>query len=399
MMRKEAAAVLFVIGVLLFLLASGCARPRSLSELGDDALDSGQGYQSVLFWHVKVLDRTGTIGSRPRFLIYRPSKQGENNFDKPVPEPLAVKGEWTKQDGALVFDAMVFAAARPDTYLFKDVAFFLYTEYVPNYYGGRSQERDVTFTVPFSRVCALDASKLFYLGEVVIEFLKEQKAGYSYHVSLVRDDNDFQDAVKQFRESYPGLFKRFNKTADTPSCKVLFMENFSSNTQGWALSTGDRRASSSFSGGKYLVQSENDGCHWAGITPSFDQPHDFDVELVSEAKSKADALGHGLSLGVDRENIYNFLTTGNGEAKVELYRNGESQPDPVPGKAVASGKPSETMTTRQKIEARGDTLRYFVNDQYVGEIKNELAGNGWFLGLAVCGKQRVEFDQLKLIEQ
>lgn len=394
--RNVGAAVLFV--VVSSLLFSGCARPRSLSELGEDALDRGQGYESVLFWHVKVLDRTGTISSRPRFLIYRPGPD-DKNFEKPAPEPVVVKGEWTKQDGVSVFDAMVFAAAKPETYLFKDVSFFLYTEYVPNYYGGRSQERDMTFTVPLSRVCAVEPGKLFYLGEVTVEFLKEEKTGYTYRVSLAREDNDLHGVVKQFRESYPGLFKQFNKTVDTPSCKALFIENFAANKYGWTVSPGDKRVFSHFSDGKFLIQSKSDGCHWAGIVPSFDKPRDFDIELVSAAKSKADALGHGLSFGLDRENAYAFFISGMREAKVELYRNGEPQSEPVLVKEVAASKPAETMTNRQKIEVRGDMLRYSVNGQYVGEIKNELEGKDWFLGLAVCGKQTVEFDQLKLIEQ
>jgi hypothetical protein len=147
------------------------------------------------------------------------------------------------------------------------------------------------------------------------------------------------------------------------------------------------------------MQSKNDECHWAGITPSFDRPQNFYIELVSTGKSKADAQGFGLAVGNDRDNAYNFLVGGNGQAKVDLYKNGEFQPALIPWKDVAAGKASATIVSRQKIEARGDILRYFVNDEYVGEIKNEFEMKDWFLGLAVCGKQTVAFDQLRLIER
>jgi hypothetical protein len=398
--KKLYGPALLVILSLLALIA-GCARPRSLSMLDDDVLSRDQGYESIVFWRVKVLDKTGTIKSRPRFSIFRPGpvKQEEHSFDKPIPEPAAVKGEWTKQDGNSVFEAMVFAASKPEEYLFKDVTFPLYTDYVPNYYTGRYEEREVTFTVPLSRVCTIPTGKLVYLGEISIEFLKEDRAGYAYRVHIVQENNDFNDAVKQFREAYPGLFRRFNKTVDSASWKVLFIENFVMNKNAWTVPAGDKHVFSELSDGKYLMQSKNDECHWSGIMPSFDRPQNFDIELVSTGKSEADAQGFGLAVGNDRDNAYNFLVGGNGQAKVELYKNGELQPALIPWKDVAAGKASETMVSRQKIEARGDILRYFVNDEYVGEIKNEFEMKDWFLGLAVCGRQTVAFDQLRLIER
>ncbi len=398
LLRKRRRVLIFSAVLVVLVLTSGCGRPRSLSMLEEDALNHGQGFESVVFWRVKVVDRTGTITSRPRFSIYRPrlSKEGTPDFDRLVPEQTTVNGEWTKQDGVSVFEGMVVAASKPEQYLFKNIAFFLYTDYLPNYFTGRYEERDVDFTAPLGRLCTVPPGKLVYLGEFLIEFLKQQKIDYFYRVTLVQEDKGHSDAIKQFREAYPGLFKRFNKSVDPAVWKILFVDNFNANETAWTVPAGDKKVYAGFENGKYIIQSRNDECHWAGITPSFDRPRDFDIELVSSGAAKADVQGHGLALGSDRDNAYHFLVAGDGEAKIELYKNGDPQPAPVIGKESNAEK---APVNRQKIEARGDALRYYLNDRFIGEIQNELDMKTWYLGLAVCGKQTVEFDQLKLIER
>ena len=403
MMLKKAVHFTICVAVLMFFASvTGCARPSSLSELDDDVLSSEKGFESVVFWRVRVIDKTGTITSRPRFAIYRPrhTKEGATDFDERIFDSLTVEGDWSKQEGLPTFETMVFAASKADEYLFQDVSFFLYTDYPPNYWsGGRSIEKDVFFTVPLNRLCTIPRGRLVYLGEISIEFLKEERAGYSYRVHFVQDTADFHDAVKQFRESYPGLFKRFNRTVDTGSWKVLLIEHFAANDNGWTIPTGDKRVSADFKKGKYILQSSDEGCHWAGITPSFEKPGDFDIELAGMANMKDDTQGYGLALGNDRDNAYNFLVSGSGQAKAELYKNGEPQPEHTPWKDGADGKTPETTVNRLKLEVRADILKYYVNGRYIGEIKNELDMKDWFIGLAVCGRQTVSFDQLTLTER
>lgn len=400
LLRKKRSVIVFITVLAALALASGCARPRSLSVLDEDALNRGQGFASVVFWRVKILDNTGTINSQPRFSIYRPdhSMQEGQNFDKPIPEHTEVNGEWTKRNGISVFEGMVVAASKPEQYLFKNVIFFLYTDYLPNYFTGRYEERDVVFTVPLSRLCTVPSGKLVYLGEITIEFLKEEKTGYSYRVNFAQESTDFDDAAKQFRKAYPGLFKQFSRSVEPVSWKLLLVDNFKTNENAWTV-PAEKHVHAGFSNGKYIMQSKNDECHWAGITPSFGRPHDFDIELTSARTTKADGEWRGLALGSDRENVYNFLFTGSGQAKIELYKNGDSQPALVTGEQGAVGRASDASVTRQKLEARDDMLRYYLNDSFIGEIKNELDLKTWYLGLAVCGKQTVEFDQFKLIER
>jgi hypothetical protein len=400
-LRKKRGVIVFIAVLTVLVLTSGCTRPGSLLVLDEDAFNRERGFESVVFWRLKVLDKTGTVSSRPRLSIYRPglSKKGGPDFDKPIPEHAEVNGEWTKRNGIPAFEGMVVAASKPEQYLFKNITFFLYTDYLPNYFTGGYEERDVDLTVPLSRLCTIPPGKLVYLGEMVIEFLKEDKAGYSYRVSFVQEVTDSDDAAKQFREAYPGLFKRFNRSVEPVSWKVLLVENFNANENAWTVPAGDKHVYAGFSNGKYSIQSKNDECHWAGTTPSFDRPHDFDVELASASTSKANGEGHGLALGSDRENAYNFLISRSGQAKIELYKNGDPQPTLVTGVEGAVGEASDNRVIRQKVEARGDMLRYYLNGRYVGEIKNELDLKTWYLGLAVCGRQTVELVEFKHVER
>lgn len=81
------------------------------------------------------------------------------------------------------------------------------------------------------------------------------------------------------------------------------------------------------------------------------------------------------------------------------YRNGEARAEPILWKEAPVEKADGNTASRQKVEMRGETLRYLVNDQVVGELKNALDLKEWFLGVTVCGKQTVEFSKLRVIER
>ncbi len=57
--------------------------------------------------------------------------------------------------------------------------------------------------------------------------------------------------------------------------------------------------------------------------------------------------------GNNRESI-SFIVSGRGQAKVELYRNGET-PALMPWMDSPSGKTDRILTNRRKIEVCGDT--------------------------------------------
>jgi hypothetical protein len=397
------ALIMAVMIACVLLSLAGCAPHRALSELDDDVLYTEKGYASVVFWRLRVQDKTGTISSRPRIAIYR-SKNTEDvtqRFDSGTRETLMVPGSWTKQEGLSQFNSPVFTAARPDEYLFRDIDFFLYTGRQPSYWAtGRPEDKDIYFTVPLHRRCTVPAGKLVYLGEIVVDFLKEERSGYSYQVNVIQDEADQNNATKEFREAYPGLFKRFNKTVEKAPWKVTLVEQFASNGNGWSVPAADKHVRAQFKDRKYMVQSKNDDCHVAGIAPTFGWPQQFDLELVSTRTSDSvNAQDHGFLFGPDRDNGYHVLVSATGQARVELYKDGEARSVPIPEHGPAAGTSAQRTVNRQRMEVRGDVLRYYLDDQFIGEIKNEFDMKAWSFGLTVCGRQTVVFDQLTLIEQ
>jgi hypothetical protein len=402
--RKEIGVLIMTVMIASILLSSAaCAPHRALSELDDDVLYTEKGYESIVFWRLRVQDKTGTISSRPRMAIYhsKDTKEMAQRFDSRTGETLMVDGGWTKQEGLSRFDSLVYTAARPDEYLFKEINFFMYTVRHPNYWSaGRSEEQDIYFTVPLHRRCTVPAGKLVYLGEIVVDFLKEEKSRYSYRVSVIQDETDLNNATKEFREAYPGLFKRFNKTVEKAAWKVYLVDQFASNENGWAVPASDKHVHAQFRDKKYMIQSKNDDCHVAGMSPSFGWPQQFDLELVSARTSDGvNAQDHGFLFGPDRDNGYYVLVSATGQARIDLYKEGEVRSAPIPSQIPSTGTMAQRKVDRQRMEVRGDVLRYYVNDQFIGEIKNEFDMKAWSFGLTVCGRQTVAFDQLTLIEQ
>ncbi len=77
-------------------------------------------------------------------------------------------------------------------------------------------------------------------------------------------------------------------------------------------------------------------------------------------------LGHGITV----KKSYQFIVSGRGQAKVELYRNCESQSGVIPWKDSPSGITDRALTNRLKIAVRGEMLRHCIYDTYIGEIKS-----------------------------
>jgi hypothetical protein len=389
--------------VLAFVLA-GCTAGRALLNLRDnDTLDADKGYTSVVFWRMRVVDRSETFHRQPRLFVYRPAGagQGPERYDRLTLERVDAEGTWEKENGVPVYEALVAVQARPGEYLFKDTDFYLYTARVTNYGTMRKYDdvdREMYLTVPVGRTFTVASGTLTWLGDVTIEISLPDKRQYVSSVRIAQDDAGRESAAKRFREAYPGLYRRFNRNVEPGRSNQLVIENFYNNRYGWDLPVADKAAEASFESGFYELKSRNDACHVASLVSALEKRPNADVDLVSSVVSGDDTAGFGLWLGVDRENAYAFLASGIGGAAVELYRDGDVHSTPVPwtrGSATGTGPKSR----RLKVEVRGDMLRYFVDDTLVGEVKNELKGTDWSIGVGACGKQSVRFDRLVVTER
>jgi len=79
--------------------------------------------------------------------------------------------------------------------------------------------------------------------------------------------------------------------------------------------------------------------------------------------------------------------------------NGVLQANPLGLAAGATFGSNNTSTNVHKIKVRGNTIYYYVNDKLIGKTESRLKLNKWFVGLTVCDKQKVAFDNLRLIQR
>ncbi|MEW6419252.1 MAG: hypothetical protein AB1480_14250 [Nitrospirota bacterium] len=150
----------------------------------------------------------------------------------------------------------------------------------------------------------------------------------------------------------------------------------------------------------YVIESKDDKCHRSSTRPDFSMPVNFDVEIESTWQTGVHNYPYGLELGSDVNNFYFFGVSGDGYPIVWLYINNEYQkPTLIDWMTNTAFKGDGKTTNRHKVEVRGDILKYYVNDKYIGTISNRLNMKNIVVGVSVCDRQKVAFDNLKIIER
>jgi hypothetical protein len=177
-----------------------------------------------------------------------------------------------------------------------------------------------------------------------------------------------------------------------PYENVLFLENFEANNKRRWLSSSGRY--DDFYNDEFVIKSAPDRCETEIMTSPLDLPKSFDVELVSTWKSGAENDAYGFYIGSDKDNFDQFGISGDGRAIVRSTRNNEVSPDLIAWTAVDGI--IKRGTNRLKVEVRGNTWKYSVNGTQVGTVENKLELPPYALGLTVCQKQTISFDQLKI---
>ena len=386
----------------LLVLTIGCAGSTALTRLPEDIFDEEQEIESVAFWRVQMIDRTSSIKSSPRFYIYHPAKADtiENDLGGLKRQLMRLPVDWTKKEGASYIEDLVVAEPGTDEYLFKEFDLYLFSDTFTNLWTGRKEVRDIYFTGTMNRKCTIPSDKLAYLGRFTIEFTGMRGNDYVYRTHLSQDSETFDDDVKLLRQRYPNLFERFEHALEAVPCTLFFVEDFKNNNNHWPLETRKKYASVRLTNGTLIIHAKRNKCQQWMIRPHFPMPERYDVELVSAWDSGEDDKGYGFTLGRDRRNNYNFYLSGNGRASAGLTVKGQHQSDLVAWSNNA-GNAGKGSTNRQKIEVRGDSVSYSVNDAVLGTFEKELAfGNDeWAFGVTVCGKETVRFHRLVITER
>ncbi len=173
---------------------------------------------------------------------------------------------------------------------------------------------------------------------------------------------------------------------------VLLLENFESNNRRWISSNGRYDF---FYNDEFLFSSAAGTCENEMMTSPLDLPRDFDIELVSTWKSGIGSDAYGILIGSDKDNFNHFGISGSGQAVVRQVRD-EVATDLLTWTDVPVIKRHGVGQNRLRVEVRGNTWKYFVNDTYIGTITNTMKMNKYTIGLRVCRTQTIAFEQLKI---
>lgn len=397
----KAKCLRIMVGLLCVLLTVGCAGSRSLTRMYEDVMDEGNEIETALFWRVEVIDRTSSLKSSPRFYMYHPeeTKSGDTWHGDLVREFERAMGDWRMKNGVSYLEDLVVAESTSSQYLFKEVDLYLYTKTYSNQWTDRIESRELYFTGSINRACTIPPEKLTYLGVVTIEFTGMKGEQYLYRTRFSQDRKDFDEDVKLLRERYPVLSEQFDQRIEAARCNLVFIEDFKNNIHRWPTNIKRKNSTARITRGTLTMQSKNNACHREMIRPSFELPDNFDVELVSRWKEGVDDRGYGLALGRDRRNAYGFHVSADGSSNVGLFKKNKHQHDPVEWKSSTATRGGGKSINRQKVAVRGDRLIYYVNGTLVGETVKDIDAGEWAVGVTVCGKQEVSFDQLTIVER
>jgi hypothetical protein len=417
---------IFVPVIIAFVLIGGCTSSGPLKNLEKDQLAQEQGFQSIVFWRIKVLDKTNSFSKEkiiniPGFQFYEAEKSGGEpiihiirpNLKKSAWDAKVLSGGWVKKDDVSYLDETTIAEIKPGKYTL-DAIYFLMEDYSIYTVGKGGTTITQTFTIDVDKTYDIPPGKLLYLGEFDVafvskKFVENEGNVYTYNVKFNQDTDDFIKNLKIVQERYPHLYNQFNNTADI-AYQYLFFEDFSRtrilhsgdmsfkrNKRAWKDSVWELFSGGTYhlSGGEYIIEPNDKKCLWSTIKFPTPVPLNFDIELVSTWKSGIESGAHGLLLGEDSNHFCQFAVSGNGYSGIFAGVDGKyKEPQPVGWKPDTANQGNGTAANRHKVEVRGNVLNYYVNDNYIGSVNNKINFINGIIGVFVCDKQKVAFDDL-----
>lgn len=191
--------------------------------------------------------------------------------------------------------------------------------------------------------------------------------------------------------------KYLNNNNNIVSNKVLqvpLRDNFSSNTNGWYISSSDKQ-STTMSGGKLRIQKKEKGGTFVSRHANIDTSRDFIIE-TSIAKEIESATGmYGLTFGrKNSSNEYSFLLSDVGSYKFRKFEN-DKYGSIIPFTSSGYIKSGAYQYNKIKVVKSGKLLRFYINDNYVNETPFE-GFFGDYLGFTVYHNQKIAIDYLDI---
>lgn len=177
--------------------------------------------------------------------------------------------------------------------------------------------------------------------------------------------------------------------------KVPFFDGFDDNKRGWPVQN-DATANINVTGGSYNFDYKKTTKGWEIHKPfDLDQYKDFTIETLIVKKSGENGYGYGLMWGKNAAgDFYSFNITGTGYYRIAKSKNGTFS------EIVAWKKSSDIKTGNGphnilKIEKKGSTINFYINDKKVESLPFEsFYGNQ--IGYVVYNKQAIEINYLSV---
>jgi hypothetical protein len=178
--------------------------------------------------------------------------------------------------------------------------------------------------------------------------------------------------------------------------KTVLFDDFASNKNSWK---------EYFSGnyidvvnnGKFIMENTNDGTHWSGIYAAINNSRNFSITVTTNHTSGVDNSHYGVYFGAkDGNNGYCFAISSNGWYRLFKYENSTfvALLDWAQHSAIVKGNYVENKI---KITKDGSDWKFYINDQYVTSYGARVF-YGDYVGFSVSRNQRVEFDNLNILE-
>jgi hypothetical protein len=218
-----------LVAALLALGASPGRTPRPMLDLNPKkpALHANDGFRSVLFWRVRVEDRTGEIaGLNPRLVVGPPGsaerlKSGRvvsmdfSEYQATHYTASAVRGEWQRSGSTAVFDGLYAVEARPGSY--ELFAFSLDRE--------REGIGDSAAVIPLAPgPCTVGSEQLLYLGELRVTVEGPEPKSDLFRLLLEPAPGDLaamtQRDLESLRTLFPDILKLLPREPGT-GCSVF----------------------------------------------------------------------------------------------------------------------------------------------------------------------------------
>ncbi|MBV5336551.1 MAG: hypothetical protein J0653_00625, partial [Deltaproteobacteria bacterium] len=130
---------------------------------------------------------------------------------------------------------------------------------------------------------------------------------------------------------------------------------------------------------------------------------DFIMEVDATQVSGPDNNAYGVVLryGLDSDEFYAFMISGDGYYAFTVDGANRTDPEFLAEWAESSAINKGAQTNHIKVAAVGSSMKYYVNDQLLGEVQDARFSTGtlgFFVGTVDEGNLTVSFDNLRVSE-